>query len=294
LRLPSLNALHAFEAAARHQSFARAADELHVTQGAVSRHVKLLEAQLGVPLFHRRARGLDLTAQGKALLPELTASFERMARATREVTLARKELRVGSSPTLAARWLVRQLARFGEFHPETRVTLGLMCDFDDFLKGGFDLGIIHYTVERERPASVESVLLRREAMAPVCAPGLCQGVRAIREPADLARHTLLHPHPDRADWRQWLHAAGMPEQLAATGGQVFSTLELAMAAAIGGLGVAMADLDLVQSELATGVLVAPFDLVLRDGNGYFIISRRGRFEEPAIAAFRDWLLAEAT
>jgi LysR family transcriptional regulator, glycine cleavage system transcriptional activator len=125
VRLPSLNALRAFEAAARHQSFARAADELHVTQGAVSRHVRLLEEELETVLFRRHARGIELTAQGRSLLPELTASFERIARAARRAAEGDRELRVASPPTLAARWLVRRLAGFRDLRPELRVTLGV-------------------------------------------------------------------------------------------------------------------------------------------------------------------------
>lgn len=293
MRLPSLNALRAFEAAARRQSFARAAEELHVTQGAVSRHVGLLEDELGVALFRRHARGVELTAQGRALLPELTASFERIARATRQVAEGDRELRVACQPTLASRWLVRRLAGFQGLRPGTRVTLGLMCGCDDFLRGGFDLGVAHGETELDRPAGLEAVLLRREAMAPVCAPALLEGVGALRRPEDLARHTLLHPHADREDWRQWLRAAGLPERLAEDGGQVLQNLEMAIAAALGGLGVAMADLHLVRDELASGALAAPFGLVVGEGTGYFLIAERGRLGEPKLAAFRDWLLAEA-
>lgn len=293
MRLPSLNALRAFEAAARHQSFARAAEELRVTQGAVSRHVGLLEEDLGVALFRRHPRGVELTAQGRALLPELTASFERIARATRQVAEGERELRVACQPTLAARWLVRRLSGLQELRPGTRVTLGLMCGYDDFFRGGFDLGIAHYEADLDRPPGLEAVLLRREAMAPVCAPALREGTRALRRPEDLARHTLLHPHPDRQDWRRWLRAAGLPERVAEEGGQVFQTLEMAIAAAVGGLGVAMADLHLVRDELSSGALVTPFDLVVSEGTGYFLFVERGRFEEPKVAAFRDWLLAEA-
>lgn len=293
MRLPSLNALRAFEAAARHQSFARAAEELHVTQGAVSRHVGLLEQELGVALFRRHARGVELTAQGRALLPELTASFERIARAARQVAEGDRELRVACQPTLASRWLVRRLAGFQELRPGTRVTLGLMCGYDDFLRGGFDLGVVHEQAGEDRPAGVEAVLLRHEAMTPVCAPALREGAWALLRPEDLARHTLLHPHKDRQDWRGWLCAAGLPERLAEEGGQVFQTLEVAIAAAVGGLGVAMADLHLVRDELASGALVAPLDLVLDEGAAYFLIAERGRFGEPKVAAFRDWLLAEA-
>jgi len=293
MRLPSLNALRAFEAAARQQSFVRAAEELHVTQGAVSRHVRLLEEELGVVLFQRRPHGVELTAQGRALLPELTASFERIARAARQVAEGDRELRVACQPTLAARWLVRRLSGFQEFRPGTHVTLGLMCGYDDFVRGGFDLGVVPYEAGLGRPAGLEMVLLRREALAPVCAPALLEGAGALGRPEDLARHALLHPCTDRQDWRKWLRAAKLPEQIAEEGGQAFQTLEMAIAAALGGLGVAMADLHLVRDELSSGALVAPFELVVTEETGYFLFAEQGRFEEPKVAAFRDWLLSEA-
>ena len=142
MRLPPLNALRAFEAAARHQSFVRAAEELHVSQGAISRHVRLLEQQLGVALFQRRAQGIELTEQGRMLLPELTASLARIARAVRQVALSDRELRVATVPTFASRWLVRRLGRYQALHPASRVTLGLLWDFEEFFRGGFDVGII--------------------------------------------------------------------------------------------------------------------------------------------------------
>ena len=214
MRLPPLNALRAFEAAARHQSFARAADELNVTQGAISRHVKLLEGQLGVALFRRQPRGVELTTQGRALLPELTASFERIARAARQSAESDRELRVACQPTLATRWLVRRLPGFQQARPEMRVSLGLMCGYDDFFRGGYDLGIVCHEAYLGQPAGLEAVLLRREAMAPVCAPAALTGAGALDRPEGLARHTLLHPHADRQDWRKWLRAAGLPERLA--------------------------------------------------------------------------------
>jgi LysR family glycine cleavage system transcriptional activator len=293
MRLPSLNALRAFEAAARHQSFVKAADELHVTQGAVSRHVKLLEDELGVLLFRRQPRGIELTAQGRALLPELTAAFERIAQAARQISLGDRELRIGCHPTLASRWLIRHLAGFQAVRPEIRVTLGLICDDDDFVRDGFDLGIVHRDTELKRAATLETVLFRQEAMTPVCAPALCRGEHGLRQPEDLVRQTLLHPTTSRQDWRRWLRAAGLPEQLADQGGRVFPTLEMATAAAVGGLGVAMADLHLVREELAAGTLVAPFELTVSEGTGYFLFALRGRLEEPKLAAFRDWLQAES-
>ena len=288
MRLPPLNALRAFEAAARHESFVAAAGELHVTQGAISRHVRLLEAHLGAALFHRQAQGVRLTPAGRALLPELTGAFERIALAAHRVERGGRELRVAAAPTLAGRWLLRRLARFHAAHAECRVTLGWMSGYEDFVSGGFDLAIAPLDIDDRRPRGREATLLRQEALAPVCAPARAG---SLATPTDLAGETLLHPSTTREDWPKWLAAAGLPAHLA-QGGQAYYTLEMAISAAIGGLGVAMVDLLLVRDELAQGILVAPFDLVVREGTGYLLVAERGRLAEPHMVAFRDWLAAE--
>jgi LysR family glycine cleavage system transcriptional activator len=292
LRLPSLNALRAFEAAARHESFVLAAAELHVTQGAVSRHVKLLEEQLGVPLFRRRPQGVELTAPGRMLLPELTAAFERISRAVTRVGAGERELRVVAAPTFAMRWLVPRLPRLRTGHPELRVSVGVFHSRrEEFFEGGFDLGIDSFDFAARRPAGVDVVPLRGEALTPLCAPALLHGPLPLREPIELARHVLLHPTEDRIDWRRWGAAAGLPAEVVA-GGLVFATMEMALGAAIGGLGVTIGDLFLVGPELEAGRVVAPFDLVVTEPTGYSLFAEKGRFAEPALAAFRDWIVAE--
>ena len=290
-RLPPPNALRAFEAAGRHESFARAADELHVTQGAISRHVRILEDHLGVALFRRHPQGVALTSQGRTLLPELTAAFERIQRVARQVSLSDGELRVAASPTFASRWLVRQLPTFLARHPNFRVTMGLMADWADLRRGGYDLGITTRCCLSSPPDNLTLLDLRPEALAPVCSPALLDRGPPLREPADLEGHELLHPTADRQDWRMWLAAAGLPGHWVERG-QVFVTLDLATSAAAGGLGVAMADLHLIDVELAEGRLVVPFDLVLREGTGYVLAAEESRLDEPRVAVFKDWLLSE--
>ena len=291
-RLPSLNALHAFESAARHQSFVRAAEELHVTQGAISRHVKLLEDELGVALFRRHSRGIELTPPGRALLPELTAAFERMARATRRVADKDRELRVACAPTFAGRWLARRLGRFLDRNPGLRVTLGHMCEYEDFFDGGFDIGVSHFENEGRKPAEIESRFLRAEVLAPVCSPGYLKTVGPLNDPSDLKRATLIHPEASHWDWRRWLKAAGLPTEWA-DGGLLFNTLETSIAAAIGGAGVVVADMTLIPDELASGALVEPFGLRVSDETGYFVFAEHGGFEEPKLALFFSWLVEEA-
>jgi LysR family glycine cleavage system transcriptional activator len=166
-----------------------------------------------------------------------------------------------------------------------------MCTYEDFFRGEFDLGITDFERARHQPEGLEAVLLRREAMAPVCAPALIDKSPALREPADLDSRTLLHPNPDRQDWRKWLRSAGLPPEMG-DGGQVFESLEMATSAATGGLGIAILDLYLIRDELASGRLVTPFDLVVSEDTGYFVFAKEGRFAEPKIAAFVDWLQAE--
>src|SRR5689334_15533658 len=265
MRLPPLNALRASEAAGRHRSFTRAAAELHVSQGAISRHVALLERHLGVALFRRLPHGLEPTERALALLPEVTAAFGRIALAAREAAGAGGELRVAAEATIAGRWLLPRLPRFHERHPDVRVGVALFRGgYGEFLAGGHDLGIACRDADRRpRPEGIEAVLLRREALCPVCAPALLDGPPPLRGPADLAGHVLLHPTADRRDWRKWLRAAGLAG-LPAGPGRVFDTLEMAARAAAAGLGVAITDLRLFRDELEAGRLVAPFGLVVSE------------------------------
>lgn len=294
MRLPPLNALRAFEAAARHTSFARAANELHVTQGAISRHVKLLEEHLGVALFRRRPQGIVATEAGQQLLPELSAAFERIGHAAGRTADTGRELRVMASPSFATRWLVPHLLGYQSLYPDRRITLGLFLQrHDTFADSGFDVGV-SWVEGRDAPRKESSGAFRlwQEALTPVCAPALLQHGAPLGHPADLARHTLLHPTEGRQDWRKWLKAAGL-NGIDADGGQTFGTLDMAVGAAVGGMGVAIADLNLIRGELATGTLVAPFDIVIEDGSGYFVLTEPNRVDEPKIATFRAWLLAEA-
>lgn len=289
-RLPPLNALRAFEAAARHLSFTRAAEELHVTQGAVSRHIKLLEAHFGVPLFRRLHRGLELTERGRDLLPAISDAFERIARAAARLAGEDRDLRLNVPPSFAIRWLIPRLPRFRAQQPDIRVRLTTDLAHDEFYRGDFDAGID--CADPTRWPDLHLTLVSDERLTPVCAPALIAGDPPLESPGDLAGHTLLHPTPDHRDWRKWLAAAGVgevdPEQ-----GQTFSTEDMAVRAAAGGHGVAIGDLTLIAEELAAGQLVAPFDLVLSGDSGYYFLCSPARAAEPKIALFRDWLLAEA-
>lgn len=294
MRLPPLNALRAFEAAARHGSFVGAAEELHVSQGAISRHVKLLEEHLKVTLFRRLPRGLELTPAAHKLLPKISASLEMIAEATRDLAAATHELKIIAATTLANRWLIPRLADFKALHPELQISVGIFRSrYEEFYRGNYDVGIVCSETDRRRPPDLEAVLIRHERLTPVCAPALLQGSIPLRVPLDLKHHTLLHPDSDTYDWRKWLEQAGLSHAIDCRQGQTYETMELAARAAVGGLGVAIADLHLIREELASGALVAPFDVIVSDDTGYFLVCQRGRLTEPNIAVLRDWLIAEA-
>src|SRR5215475_10037547 len=259
MRLPPLNALRAFEAAARHGSFVHAAQELHVTQGAVSRHVKLLEEHLRVVLFRRLPRGLELTPAAHRMLPKITASFEMIIDAANELSAATSELKVIAPATLASRWLMPRLARFKQLHSELQISVGLLrSSWDEFYRGNFDIAI-SCPGDNQVPAEMESVLIRRERLTPVCAPSLAKGGLPLEGPHDLKHHVLLHPNPDPYDWRKWLDRTGLSGEIDFRKGQFYETMEMAIQAAVGGLGIAIADLYLVRNEIAAGLLLAPFD-----------------------------------
>ena len=290
MRLPPLNALRAFEAAARHESFSTAAEELHVSPGAVSRHVKLLEEHLGVALFRRRPRGLVLTEAGRKLLPEITASFERIVTAAGDVSSRPRPLKVAVPATFGPRWLIPRLARFRDRHPELELNVGFFNEWEDFFEGNFDAGIACHETINIMPADLTSALILREALTPVCLPAMAA---ALTQPGDLADQVLLHNYPDFSDWRKWLDAAGVTDRVDYRSGQTFESMDMAIQAALSGLGVAIGDLFLVREELETGRLVTPFETIASENTGYYFFCQRDRCRERPIVAFQAWITAEA-
>jgi LysR family glycine cleavage system transcriptional activator/LysR family transcriptional regulator of beta-lactamase len=285
-RLPPLNGLRAFEAAARQGSFAAAGEELNVTQAAVSRMVRLLEERLGFPLFERRANTLALTWQGRTLQPGLTAAFNAMATAVDQVAAlsAVPVLTVGVGPSFAMRWLIPRLGDFQARHPDVEVRIatgGAINPMRDDWTCGIRLG------DGDWPG-YESELLFSADLFPVCAPALA---KALGAPADLRRQTLLQVVHAMDDWPLWLAAAGLklrPEKRSPR----FDTYAMALQAAVDGLGVAMGLRPYVQDDLAAGRLVAPFELAVPKGKAWYLICAPARRGDPAFAAFRAWLLAQ--
>ena len=294
-RLPPLNALRAFEAAARHLSFTRAAQELHVTPAAISHQIKALEEHLGQALFRRLNRMLLLTDAGQLLLPSLSEGFDRLAEAVDrlERTRGRGTLVVSIAPSFASKWLVPRLERFAAACPEVDVQVSANMMPVDLHRDAVDVAIRFGFGDYP---GVEVVKLFDEAVAPLCAPWLLDGDPPLSRPEDLRHHTLLHDDSARIDatapdWRMWLKASGV-EDVDPSRGPHFSFADHAMQAAIEGAGVVLGRLALAERDLAAGRLVKPFALSLPIGPSYYILATEGGLRRPEVVAFRDWMLAE--
>ena len=295
--LPPLNSLRAFEAAARHLSFTKAAEELHVTPAAISHQIKALEEQLGVPLFRRLTRALRLTEAGQAALPSLRDGFDKLADGV-DLLRAHDEsgaITVSLDPSFAAKWLVPRLDRFRAAHPDLDVRLDATDKLADFQRDNVDLAI-RYGGGNYPGLEVERLL--SEEIFPVCSPKLLEGPAPLAQPGDLRHHTLIHLEWGSEDvtaptWRMWLLAAGVHD-IDFTRGPVFSMTSLALQAAIEGQGVALASSFLVADDLAAGRLVVPFDLSVCDplDFAYHIVVPKRTADLAKVAAFKDWLLGE--
>ncbi|PRY25139.1 LysR family transcriptional regulator [Aliiruegeria haliotis] len=294
MKLPPLNALRAFEAAARHEGFIAAADELCVTRGAVSQQIKALETHLGVPLFHRHSRGVALTEAGRRLLPVLSDAFGRIAGATNALSEQAADLRIICPPATSIRWLIPRLDAFRAAHPEIRVRLTT-----EFHSGGnydaaeYDIGFT-CALSPGRSPDIETRELFPVFLTPGCAPSMLEGEAALKRPEDLARVKLLHEVAERSDWQAWLDRFPVPG-VSAESGDVFPNLDMATRAAVIGSGVVMADLVLCREEIERGQLVLPFpDMVRTSPQGPIcLISHRERWQEPKVRRFAEWVEQEA-
>lgn len=285
-RLPPLNALRAFEAAARLGSFSAAADELCVTHGAVSRHIQQLESWLGHALFDRYNRRVALTAAGQRYVGEITAAFDRIAEATAQQTQTDGQtvLRVNAPATFALRWLIPRLSSFQAAQPAIEVRLSSSNEPIDKVSPDIDVVI------RGGPQTVdgfEAEEFLAERRLPVCSPKLLQG-RPLEKPSDLARFTLLHAATYPRMWPDWLAASGnadlVPQQ-ALTLEHFYMTLQ----GAVDGLGVAMGPTALVADDIAEGRLICPFDGPALPAWRYFTYVRTERADNAGVCALRHWL-----
>ncbi len=290
-RLPPLSTLPDFEAAARHLSFTKAAEELHVTHGAVSRQVKSLEEYLGLALFRRLNRALRLTDQGQDYARSVRESLDALAEATQRLRAPREAsgLTVSTTYSFTSGWLVPRLGRFRAQHPGIDVRLQANDQVVDFTRDNVDLAIRY---GRGQYPGLAAERLMGDDYVPVASPALLRGKHPLGKPADLAHHVLLHEESTEVDWRMWLAAAGV-ERVDAARGPIFSHSTMAIQAAIHGEGVALGRTALIAEELASGQLVRLFDLRLKAALAYYIVCPPRALERPKVRAFRDWLLTEA-
>lgn len=309
-RLPPLNALRAFEAAARHLSFTRAAEELHVTPAAISHQIKALEEHLGVLLFRRLNRALELTEVAQDCLPKLREGFACLAEAIERVRTHEKvgTLSVSVAPSFAAKWLMPRLHRFVTAHPDIDVRISASTRLIDVTK-------------KNVSASLEQVDLRMEdsdicirfgtgkypgfrvdklfsvSVIPMCSPKLLEGAHPLRRPEDLRHHTLIqydtvYFDEAKADWDKWMQAAGVKGVDAARGPH-FSHAMLALEAAADGLGVVLGIPILAALDLEAGRLIIPFPLSLPLSFAYYVVCAEAACDRPNVAVFRNWLFEEA-
>ena len=289
-RLPSLNALKAFEAAARHESFTRAAEELLVTQGAVSHQVKALELELGIKLFNRERQRLVITEAGRDYLTAVRDAFDRIAIGTEQLLQRQNSgvLTVSTSPDFAAKWLVNRLGRFAEEHPNIDLRVSATLHHVDFAREDVDLAVRHG--DGNWPG-LDVVRLSSEQLFPVCSPKLLTGRNRLARPADVLKFTLIHVD-DRKDWARWLEAAGV-HGVELTHGPVLNRVSMAIDAAVDGQGIVLARTTLAAMDLINGRLLRPFAQELRLSKTYWIICPKATTTLPKIVTFRDWLVAEA-
>lgn len=295
-RLPSLNALRAFEAVAQHLSFARAAEDLHVTKAAVAQQVRLLEADIGTPLVRREGRGVALTEAGQAGLRDLKEGFAHLAAAARRMREARGRdlIVISAGASFAATWLVRRIGLFKQLHPAIDVLLDAARPASDIGRDGIDGSIVWGTGEFP---GFESVRLFEEHSFPVCAPRLLDGEHPLHSLDDLRHHTLLHlewdwRHSAWPDWDTWLKTAGVTG-VDASHGLWFTQMSIALEAAIQGQGVALSTRALSADEIAQGHLVAPFATSVETPFGYYFICRPDSLRDAKFKALRQWLIDEA-
>lgn len=288
--LPPLSTLRSFEAAARHLSFSKAADELHVTHGAVSRAIRHLEDHLGIQLFKRKTRAVELTQTGLSYAVAVRDTLNRLAAAT--ALLADQQafgiLNVSTVDSFASKWLIPRLFRFRQRHGDIDVRLATSEKLADFVNDGIDIAIRY---GRGRYPGLTADLLMREELTPVSSPKLLEGPHPLKSPSDLQHHTLIHDDFE-IDWAMWLKMAGVEGVDAHRGPRFLSSVH-AVQAAVQGDGVVLGRSALVADDLRAGRLVQPFALSLPADLAYYVVYPAQAATRPKIRAFRDWLLEEA-
>jgi LysR family transcriptional regulator, glycine cleavage system transcriptional activator len=288
-RLPALNALKAFEAAARHESFTRAAEELFVTQGAVSHQVKALEEELGLKLFNRERQRLVITEAGREYLTVIRDALDRIALGTERLMQRQSSgaLTISTSPDFAAKWLVYRLGRFAEAHPDIALRVSADMHHVDFAREDVDLAVRHGEGDW---AGLHAERLAAEQLFPVCSPKLLGGRTRLR-PADVRKFPIIHLGTHK-DWAKWLAAAGVTG-VDLSQGLVLNRAAMLIDAAVDGQGIVLARTTLSAWDILNGRLLRPFATGLRLSKTYWIACPQATAMLPKIKQARDWMLAEA-
>ncbi|MER8994785.1 transcriptional regulator GcvA [Mesorhizobium sp. M0074] len=288
-KLPPLTTLPSFEAAARLLSFSKAAEELHVTHGAISRAIKNLEDQLGVQLFERGTRSVSLTAVGEPYVRAVREALAQLATATAAATArySSSTLNVSTSDGFAGRWLVPRLYRFHRAHSDVDVRVSTSGKLTNFLGDGIDVAVRY---GNGNYPGLTSEFLTGEEVFPVCSPKLLEGAHPLRTPQDLKHHTLIRDSFP-IDWATWLASAGV-EGVDPQSGITFDSATFAMESAAQGEGVVLGRTMLVAADLAAGRLVRPFGHALKSPSSFYFVYPPEAIRQRKVKAFRDWLLSE--
>ncbi|KKE83197.1 transcriptional regulator GcvA [Pseudoalteromonas luteoviolacea] len=287
-RLPPLNALKAFEAAARHLSFTKAAEELFVTQAAISHQIKTLEEHLGLKLFLRKNRSLLLTEEGQGYFLDIKDIFSQLIDATEKLLArgAKGSLTVSLTPSFAIQWLVPRLSKFNELFPDIDVRIKAQDQDENSLTDDVDVAIYY---GRGNWSGVQTHKLHTEYLVPLCSPLLLNGPKPLDQPSDLANHNLLHD-TSRRSWKSWLKTAG-GRNVPANTGPIFSHSSMVLQAAVHGQGIALGNSVLAKPDLDAGRLVIPFSHSLESKNAYYLVCRESQAELGKIVSFKDWMLS---
>jgi LysR family transcriptional regulator, glycine cleavage system transcriptional activator len=290
-RLPPLNALRVFDSAARHLSFTKAAEELFVTQAAVSHQIKTLEEFLGLKLFRRRNRSLLLTEEGQSYYLDIKEIFSSINEATRKLLArsAKGALTVSLSPSFAIQWLVPRLSGFNQAYPGIDVRIQAVDREEDKLADDVDVAIFY---GRGNWTGLRTDRLYAEYLIPVCTPSLLTGEKPLKTPSDLIYHTLLHD-TSRRDWQAYVRQLEIQNQINVQQGPIFSHSSMVIQAAVHGQGVALVNNVMARSEIESGRLVRPFPDVLVSKNAFYLVCQDSQAELGKIAAFRQWILSQA-
>ncbi len=291
--LPPLASLRAFEAVARRLSFSRAAEELHVTPGAVSQQIRLLEGLLGAKLFDRTKRSVFMTDMAARMLPDVQSGLEALSRAVagKGVAPDANTLAISVTPSFATKWLLPRLSDFSDRHPDIDLRISATVGLADFRRDNVDLAI---RLGHGDYPGVQAERLFPEGLTPLCSPALIKAKGRLTSPDDLRRHRLLHDtsipgDAEQSAWERWLALAGTTD-VSARRGTRFSLAELAMQAAIDGAGVVLGRVVLAELDVAAGRLMRPFDLVLPLAVSYFLVTPKASPRRREIECFRDWLV----